>query len=162
MSVGGSHPLSWGGVVASVLLAVVVFAACSDPNPLTDNRLDSLPEWAAEAEFVGGSACAGCHEAEAASWAGSHHDRAMMAPTRDAVLAPFDGERLEHFGEVFVFRSEEDRFIVETAGPDGWPAEFDVAYTFGIEALEHARTLLALDPRDPSAQALVAALGGLP
>src|SRR5581483_1228547 len=43
------------------------------------------------ADFVGSEACAPCHQAEYAAWARSTHARAGGSPSRDRVLAAFDG-----------------------------------------------------------------------
>ena len=43
------------------------------------------------ADFVGAEACAQCHRAEYAAWTLSTHGHAGGPPTRDRVIAPFDG-----------------------------------------------------------------------
>jgi tetratricopeptide (TPR) repeat protein len=42
-------------------------------------------------DFVGAEACAGCHAAEYANWAGSTHGRAGGEPGPNVIIAPFDG-----------------------------------------------------------------------
>jgi tetratricopeptide (TPR) repeat protein len=85
---------------------------------------------------VGTERCAGCHPAEAERWRGSHHDRAMEEATPASVLGDFGDARLEHFGVVSRFRRLGDRFVVTTEGPEGVPADFEVAYTFGVDPLQ--------------------------
>src|SRR5256885_5374607 len=42
-------------------------------------------------DFVGAEACARCHAEEYAAWAGSTHGRAGGPPSRERVIAPFNG-----------------------------------------------------------------------
>ena len=43
------------------------------------------------AEYIGSTACAECHQAEYQAWLGSHHQRAMQAPTAASIAADFQG-----------------------------------------------------------------------
>lgn len=88
------------------------------------------------AEHVGGTTCAACHADEAAAWAGSHHDLAMQTPTEAAVLGDFDDAEFEYGGVTTRFFRRGGRYLVRTDGPDGAPAEFEVAYTFGASPLQ--------------------------
>jgi Flp pilus assembly protein TadD len=88
------------------------------------------------ATYTGTARCAPCHATETERWRGSHHDAAMQEATPDAVLGAFDGRQLDHFGEVSTFFSRDGRFFVNTTGPDGAPADFEVAYTFGVAPLQ--------------------------
>ncbi len=90
----------------------------------------------APARFVADASCAGCHPAEAAAWAGSHHDLAMQEATPETVLADFDGGVFDHYGVRYRFLREGDRFIVRTPGADGVEADFEVKFSFGVEPLQ--------------------------
>jgi predicted CXXCH cytochrome family protein len=91
---------------------------------------------AAEATFVGRAACARCHEKEAKGWTGSHHDRAMTEATPETVRGDFSGVRFEGDGMRARFFRQDGKFLIETDGPDGRPATWEVAYTFGWEPLQ--------------------------
>ncbi len=82
------------------------------------------------------SACADCHPTEHAAWSGSHHDRAMQEATQETVLGDFDDATFTHFGVTSRFFTRDGRFFVNTEGPDGRPADFELAYTFGVEPLQ--------------------------
>jgi hypothetical protein len=71
-----------------------------------------------------------------ARWQGSHHDAAMQEATPETVLGAFDGRRLDHFGQVSTFLERDGRYWVNTAGPGGEYADFEVAYTFGVAPLQ--------------------------
>ena len=86
--------------------------------------------------YVAEAACAGCHVPEHEAWSGSHHDLAMQEATADTVLGDFDGATFTHFGVTSRFFSRDGRFFVNTEGPDGRLADFELAYTFGVEPLQ--------------------------
>jgi tetratricopeptide (TPR) repeat protein len=90
----------------------------------------------AEATFVGRTACARCHEKETAAWTGSHHDLAMTEATEATVRGDFSGIAFEGDGMKARFFREGAKFRIEGEGPDGRPAAFEVAYTFGWDPLQ--------------------------
>jgi predicted CXXCH cytochrome family protein len=94
------------------------------------------PAAAGRAGFVGSARCAACHPGEAAAWRGSHHDLAMQAADEETVLGDFADAKLARFPVVTRFFRRDGRFFVETEGPDGRPAEFEVKYTFGVDPLQ--------------------------
>jgi predicted CXXCH cytochrome family protein len=90
----------------------------------------------AEATFVGRRECARCHEKESKAWTGSHHDQAMTEATEATVRGDFSGVVFEGDGMKARFFREDGKFRIETDGPDGKPAVYDVAYTFGWNPLQ--------------------------
>ncbi|WP_430648728.1 tetratricopeptide repeat protein [Bradyrhizobium neotropicale] len=86
--------------------------------------------------FVGSEACAGCHQAETALWKESQHKHAMQHATAASVLGNFDDASFDYFGVHSRFFKRDDKFFVETDGPDGKLATFEVKYTFGIDPLQ--------------------------
>lgn len=92
---------------------------------------------------MGGAACAECHEAETARWAGSDHDLAMQVASDESVLGDFAGATVELDGDTTTFLRRDGRYVVRTSGANGEPAEFEVAYTFGVRPLQ--QYLIAFD-----------------
>ncbi|MFT5127907.1 MAG: putative CXXCH cytochrome family protein [Rhodothermales bacterium] len=88
------------------------------------------------ATYVGASKCAACHEEEHELWAGSHHHDAMAVATEETVLGDFDDAVFESQGITSRFFKRDGKFFVNTEGPDGKPADFEVAYTFGLDPLQ--------------------------
>jgi tetratricopeptide (TPR) repeat protein len=88
------------------------------------------------AQFVGAAACTPCHAAQADRWKASHHARAMQEATAQTVLGDFNGARLTAFGVPTTFSRAGDRFTVRTEGPDSYPHDYDIAFTFGVEPLQ--------------------------
>src|SRR5450631_1860667 len=94
------------------------------------------PAPGAEATFVGSEACAGCHQAEARLWQGSQHQLAMAHATDKSVLGDFSDATFDYFGLKSRFFRKEGRYMVETDGPDGKLAIFEIKYTFGLDPLQ--------------------------
>jgi predicted CXXCH cytochrome family protein len=86
--------------------------------------------------FVGSQACADCHRAETALWNQSQHKHAMQHAGPTSVLGDFGGASFDYFGVHSRFFKKDDKFLVETDGPDGKLATFEVKYTFGLYPLQ--------------------------
>ena len=146
--------------LAASAAAVVVLAGGLAFHALTGDRSDARPggaraDSAAPAAFVGSEACAGCHRAEAELWRPSQHKRAMQHATEKSVLGDFNDARFDYHGVPSRFFRKDGRFFVETDGPDGKLATFEVKYTFGVDPLQ--QYLIAFP--DGRLQALVDRLG---
>jgi len=77
-----------------------------------------------------------CHQDAAASWQGSHHDRAMEPADPTTVLGDFDDTTFEDSHQEARFTREGDSYFCTTEGPDGRPETFRILYTFGVEPLQ--------------------------
>ena len=91
---------------------------------------------AAQPTFVGSETCAQCHPAEAKLWHSSQHKLAMQHATDASVLGDFSDASFDYYGVHSRFFRRDGKFFVETDGPDGKLATFEVKYTFGIEPLQ--------------------------
>jgi predicted CXXCH cytochrome family protein len=90
----------------------------------------------AEATFVGSETCAGCHQAEAKLWRGSQHQLAMAHATDKSVLGDFSDATFDYLGVSSRFFRKDGKYLVETDGPDGKLATFEIKYTFGVDPLQ--------------------------
>ncbi|MEM9645619.1 MAG: multiheme c-type cytochrome, partial [Planctomycetota bacterium] len=88
------------------------------------------------ASYVGRDACLECHQDQANSFLGSHHDLAMDRATDETVLADFNDVAFEHHGVTSRFFRDGDRFMVNTEGESGEMEDFEVKYVFGVEPLQ--------------------------
>lgn len=113
--------LAFGGVFQ-------LLGSSSGPSSKTANR--------AVADFVGSETCAGCHQAEAKLWRASQHKAAMQHATDKIVLGNFNDSSFDYYGLHSRFFRKDGKFLVETDGPDGKLAVFEVKYTFGIDPLQ--------------------------
>jgi predicted CXXCH cytochrome family protein len=86
--------------------------------------------------FAGSQACADCHQAEAALWKESQHRHAMQHATDASVLGDFDNATFAYYGVNSRFFKKDNKFFVQTDGPDGKLATFEIKYTFGIDPLQ--------------------------
>jgi predicted CXXCH cytochrome family protein len=88
------------------------------------------------ATFVGSETCAGCHRAQTLLWQSSQHKLAMQHATDKTVLGDFNDASFDYYGVCSRFFRKDGRFFVETDGPDGKLATFEVKYTFGVDPLQ--------------------------
>jgi predicted CXXCH cytochrome family protein len=87
-------------------------------------------------DFVGSHACAGCHQAETKLWDASQHKVAMQHATNQTVLGDFNDASFDYWGVRSRFFRNDGKFLVETDGPDGKLAVFEVKFTFGVDPLQ--------------------------
>lgn len=106
----------------------------SAPAAPAPNYVEAAPE--AAATYAGTASCARCHAAQHTAWLNSHHDRAMQPATPETVLGRFDGATSTDGGVTSRFFKRDAHFFVHTEGPDGKLADFEVAYTFGVDPLQ--------------------------
>jgi predicted CXXCH cytochrome family protein len=85
---------------------------------------------------VGAAACAECHPRQAEQWRGSHHALAMQEANEKTVLGDFSGIRFAHGGVTSRFFRRDNKYFVNTDGPDGRLADFEIRFTFGIHPLQ--------------------------
>ena len=115
----------------AALLAVLIVSAASLGLYLRDQN-----SIAVAASFVGSETCAGCHQGEAKLWDASQHKAAMQHATNQSVLGDFNDGSFDYYGVHSRFFRRGEKFLVETDGPDGKLARFEVKYTFGIDPLQ--------------------------
>lgn len=121
---------------ASVAVAIAWLAYRShDVAPLSASAPARSGEPAPVA-YVPDERCRECHEAAGQAWRGSHHAKSMMHASEDSVRGDFASRTLRHRGETARFFRRDGKFFVNTQGPDGKPADFEVRYTFGVSPLQ--------------------------
>src|SRR5262245_25989791 len=125
--------LSAGGafVVAVGLIIAVFGAGLRATMPGT-----SSTQTIAEPSFVGSQACAQCHQTQAKLWRASQHAHAMDHATDKTALGDFSDAGFDYNGVHSRFFRDGDKFMVETDGPNGKLAPFEIKYTFGIDPLQ--------------------------
>lgn len=87
-------------------------------------------------DFAGSEACVECHVPQHEAWTGSHHDLAMQHATPKTVLGDFNDAEISVGDVSSRFYMRDGKYFVHTDGPDGELAEFEIAYTFGVEPLQ--------------------------
>jgi Flp pilus assembly protein TadD len=114
-------------VIAALCLALL----CVCPLPTAAD--DSQPN---ASGYVGSATCASCHPQAYADWRPSNHARAMQTADASTVLGKFNGDVVDPSGTTARFFTRDGKFFVRTDGADGKPADFEIAYTFGVEPLQ--------------------------
>jgi predicted CXXCH cytochrome family protein len=117
-------------LIAGTFLLAALTALASEPPKR------SRGAGAGGVHFVGNDTCLECHADQAKRWQGSHHDLAMQPVNASTVLGDFSGALFDHRGLVSRFYRDADRFMVQTEGPDGKLADYEVLYTFGVDPLQ--------------------------
>jgi predicted CXXCH cytochrome family protein len=69
-------------------------------------------------------------------WRSSQHKLAMQHATDKTVLGDFENAGFDNFGLRSRFFRQDGKYLVETDGPDGKLATFEVKYTFGVDPLQ--------------------------
>ena len=129
----GLRPLAfWLGVVVALASTAAWFGSGLGRRGIVAHAADAAPP----PTYVGSAVCAGCHQAEAKLWDGSHHQLAMAQATDKSVLGDFADATFENYGVKSRFYRRDGKFLVETDGPDGKLAEFEIRYTFGVYPLQ--------------------------
>jgi predicted CXXCH cytochrome family protein len=90
----------------------------------------------AAARYVGGDACVECHAAQRSAWHGSDHDLAMEVADEKSVLGNFTNAKFAYAGTTSTFFRRDGKFFVNTDGPDGKLADYEIKYTFGVHPLQ--------------------------
>jgi predicted CXXCH cytochrome family protein len=118
------------GSVVAIVLGILAVPRGAGPVSLSNG------EGERGSAFVDDRSCAGCHQSEYRRWSGSHHAKAMQRADHTTVLGDFNNARFAHLGTTSRFFRREGKFLVNTEGPDGKAAEFEIEYTFGVEPLQ--------------------------
>jgi predicted CXXCH cytochrome family protein len=119
-------------IVASILTALIIASGIGYQLLHESVEVASAPA----AAFVGSEACATCHQTEADLWHKSQHRLAMQHATENSVLGEFSDASFDYYGVHSRFFRRDGKYLVETDGPDGKLATFEIKYTFGVDPLQ--------------------------
>ncbi len=125
-----SDILSRTGRRAALLAALLAAIIAGVGFAMAGAAGDSVPR------HVGAAACAECHPRQTEQWRGSHHALAMQEANEKTVLGDFGGTRFVHGGIASRFFRRDNKHFVNTDGPDGRLADFEIKYTFGVHPLQ--------------------------
>lgn len=125
-----------GLVLLATAATALLGCGAGEESPRPEGPQILAPGWERSAEFAGSASCIDCHEETYRAWSGSHHDLAMQVASKDTVLGDFDDASFTHLGVTSRFSERNGRFFVDTEGPDGQMAEYEIEYTFGVENLQ--------------------------
>ena len=121
---------------AVMLSAAFVSAVGCSPDSEPELRDGVAAAPVEQPAYVDDNSCESCHSQQYRDWTGSHHDLAMQVASDGSVLGDFDDSSFTSFDVTTRFFTDAGRFLVSTEGPDGLMADFEIAYTFGVEPLQ--------------------------
>jgi Flp pilus assembly protein TadD len=128
-----------GAIVALIVGAALVAYRWDDlrwNSSAARTAAAARPVAAAPAAYVGRDACAGCHANEVNAWRGSDHDLAMQTADEKSVLGDFSNAKHTYARITSTFSRRDGKFYVNTDGPDGKLADYEIKYTFGVRPLQ--------------------------
>ncbi|MFV3329564.1 tetratricopeptide repeat protein [Pseudomonas sp. NY15437] len=105
-------------------------------QPTAQPAATSVAAPPAAPSLVNEQQCQACHAEQSTAWQGSHHAQAMKPASDGAVLGNFENVTFKGDPETTRFYRKDGSYWVNTPGADGKPADFKVAYTFGIDPLQ--------------------------
>jgi predicted CXXCH cytochrome family protein len=130
---------SWADMTWGAIFGAAALVFLGGAGAYWWNGADWPPSAAGTGEklaFVGSDTCAACHRDEAKLWHGSQHAHAMAHASDKTVLGNFNDASFDYYGVHSRFFKKDGKFFVETDGPDGKLATFEVKYTFGLDPLQ--------------------------
>lgn len=137
-----------GALAVAALVAVVTGRTRDVPsNPPPEGPSAGSPPPAAvpsvhavaraRSAFVGSVVCADCHRTRYDAYSGSHHAKALVAPSPELAKARFDGSRFTtKLGGTTRFALRDGAPVVTSPVPGGGTTTFPIAYVSGVWPLE--------------------------
>jgi tetratricopeptide (TPR) repeat protein len=126
-------------LIAILLLIILVGFGCrkeGEPEVVEIAEQRAGGSTRTEAEYVGHQACIDCHKRQYDLYIGSDHDMAMDLATEETVLGDFDNAVFDHLGVKSRFFKQNEKFHVNTEGPEGKFEDYEIKYVFGIRPLQ--------------------------
>lgn len=112
----------------TLLLILISPAGMAEPRPPAGQLSDG---------YVAQQRCNGCHQPEAKAWESSHHSWSLREARDGNVLGDFNDRPFgDDSGVRMRFFKRDGRFFVNAEGENGKPADFPIAYTFGVTPLQ--------------------------
>lgn len=135
MKIGVNHTYWWLAALGLLVLAGGVWLYLFSLSG-QDKVVPAANALKSQQAFVGRAACAVCHAEQDKRWQGSHHDLAMQEVNEQTVLGDFQDAKFSKDGVESRFFRQNGQFMVNTDGPDGKLANFEIKYVFGVTPLQ--------------------------
>ncbi|MEO8306043.1 MAG: tetratricopeptide repeat protein [Betaproteobacteria bacterium] len=126
----------WLAGILGIGIVVAISAAFLALRDRTPTAVAPGAAAVAVPNYVGGAACADCHAQQQAAWHGSQHDLAMQVADDKAVLGDFASAKFSYAGVASTFFKRDGKHYVNTDGPDGKLADYEIKYAFGVAPLQ--------------------------
>src|SRR4051812_19486258 len=123
--------------LATALLINLALAAGVRPQAI---QTPSVRAAAADADFVGATACASCHQRMHETWKSGRHSRMVQPATTASVIGDFSKGAVTLRGSRYRFRISEGQFFITESSLTGKEQEHRVEYTLGNRRIQHCLT----------------------
>jgi len=133
---GRRRNLLWGGVAVAVIAvaAGLLYFSYTPSHPQIESGAGSIPlpggeardDVPVDAQYIGSSTCASCHDGEAAEWRKSQHHDAMAEASDKSMLGNFNGTKFTYAGTTSTFFKRDGKFFVTTDGRDGKLTDYEI------------------------------------
>jgi len=134
MIITGLYRLIMAGTF--LVFLVVLIITCKRPDRDRAGTNAQEISTGVSAEFTGRESCRECHEKQYDLFLGSDHDMAMDRATDSTILGNFNNVTFTEGGITSKFFRKDDKFLVNTEGPDGKLNDYEIRYVFGIRPLQ--------------------------
>ncbi len=125
--------------IALLMIAIAVIILYASRHSDDTNNSESVVETkpiSHKPQYIGNKTCVVCHKQQSGAWQGSHHDLAMQHVTVETVLGDFTNATLSYNDITTTFFTKDNKYYVNTDGPDGKLQTYPVLYTFGVTPLQ--------------------------
>ncbi len=117
------------GLIATIIIVIII--PFSVLKQTSTKKTEEAPF-----QFVGSESCMECHTNEFKSWQKSHHAHAMAVASEESVLGNFSNIAYNDGDHTHRFFMKDGKYFVNTVGPDGNMADFEITHTFGYTPLQ--------------------------
>jgi hypothetical protein len=118
-------------LVVGAVAVTIWFLTHGRNDPQSKSKTDIV-----NASYVDNQVCAECHQKQYAEWTGSDHEQAMQLASNQTVRGDFNSSTFTNYGVTSHFFNKDGKYFVNTEGPDGASADFEIKYTFGVRPLQ--------------------------
>ena len=123
--------LPGASLIGAALLLALALSGCG-----RDGKQPVPTSPTSPATYVGAKSCSQCHAVEFKAWQGSHHDLAMQVASEQTVLGNFANATFKSGNQTSTFFRRDAGYFINTEGPDGKLADYEIKYTFGVTPLQ--------------------------
>lgn len=122
-------------IIIAVLIADVYFFLKSGTSSHKTVSTRGELKISSNREYAGPESCRSCHRQQYDDWKDSFHALAMAKADAQSVKGDFNTSFTSQ-GVTSTFFRKDDRFYVNTEGPDGGCHDYEIVYTFGVVPLQ--------------------------
>lgn len=123
----------WAVLIIFISFALISTGKAPHPGEGTEAAAAVKAPIFGEPGYVGSKRCKDCHWREFDAWKSTLHSRFVQVPGEYSVIGDFEKDNTLTEGNTTarMFRRD-DKYYVNTVGPDNTPRDYEIAYVIGI------------------------------